>query len=376
MVDEFAGGVLKELDYRNEAYHAKRLADNMARFPEITVPRIYDELSGSRVLTMEFVRGIKISDADGAARGRLRHRGARARVHPGGHQAGAHRRLLPRRPASRQPHGGPGDQRLVFLDLGLVGQLSAPQRVDLLGLIYAVKEVDIRGIADGLIALGKPTAEFDEPQFRADIDRLARQYLVYGTADSIGGALTVVHERRVRQRPAARQQPDARDQGDRSRPRRRPVPSSPDVDLAQPRRSRRRQAALLESLEPDNVAKRCRARPSGRQGARPGARRRSRRRRSSGSTSFNQGKIAVEVDTSRAHRRRSTEVSGLGRQATVGLIVVGQLIGTAIAMTILLQPALAAFTGLAYAAMIAFAVTLLVSFWVLFRLLLRGGSDA
>src|SRR4029079_5086364 len=73
---------------------------------------------------------------------------------------------------------------------GLIGQLSGPQRVDLLGLIYAVKGVDIQGIADGLLALGKPTPEFDETRFRADVDRLARQYLIYGKADSIGGALT------------------------------------------------------------------------------------------------------------------------------------------------------------------------------------------
>ena len=68
MVREFAGGVLKELDYRNEAYHAKRLADNMARFPEITVPRIYDDLSGTRVITMEFITGIKISKVERSAR--------------------------------------------------------------------------------------------------------------------------------------------------------------------------------------------------------------------------------------------------------------------------------------------------------------------
>jgi hypothetical protein len=65
----------------------------------------------------------------------------------------------------------------------------------------------------------------------------------------------------------------------------------------------------------------------------------------------------------------------MGRQATVGIIVVGQLIGTAIAMTILLQPALSAFTGVAYAAMIAFGITLIVSFWVLFRVLVGGPED-
>ena len=64
IVDEFAAGVLKELDYRNEAYHARRLADGMTRFPEIHVPVVYDDLSGERVLTMEFVKGIKISKVD------------------------------------------------------------------------------------------------------------------------------------------------------------------------------------------------------------------------------------------------------------------------------------------------------------------------
>ena len=74
----------------------------------------------------------------------------------------------------------------------------------------------------------------------------------------------------------------------------------------------------------------------------------------------------VEVDTKGLERSISS-VSDIGRQATVGVIVVGQLIGTAIVMAILLQPELEQFQGVAYLAMIAFAVTLVVSFVVLFR---------
>jgi len=48
MVMEFAGGVLKELDYTNEAYHAKRLADNMARFRTSRSPRFYARNSSSK----------------------------------------------------------------------------------------------------------------------------------------------------------------------------------------------------------------------------------------------------------------------------------------------------------------------------------------
>ena len=65
------------------------------------------------------------------------------------------------------PHPGniladPESKQIIFLDLGLVGQLNSQQRVDLLGLIYAIKEIDIPGIGDGLLALGKPTRQFDE----------------------------------------------------------------------------------------------------------------------------------------------------------------------------------------------------------------------
>ena len=55
--------------------------------------------------------------------------------------------------------------------------------------------------------------------------------------------------------------------------------------------------------------------------------------------------------------------------------MVGQLIGTAIVMAILLQPSLTQFQGVAYMAMIAFAVTLIVSFVVLFRLFFAPPDD-
>ena len=82
---------------------------------------------------------------------------------------------------------------------------------------------------------------------------------------------------------------------------------------------------------------------------------------------FNKGKFVVEVDTEGLERSIAS-VSAIGRQGTVGVIVVGQLIGTAIVMAILLQPSLTQFQGVAYVAMIAFAVSLVVSFVVLFRL--------
>ena len=276
------------------------------------------------------------------------------------------------------PHPGnlmadPEDKRLVFLDIGLVGQLTSTQRVDLLGLIYAVKEVDIPAIADGLIALGKPTPEFDEAQFRTDVDRLARQYLVFGGVELVRRRALGVHGRGVRQRAPARQSLTlaikATVQAEETA-----RALSPTVDVAEAAMTEAK-AALLASLEPDRVQKQLTST------AARMSKELARRVPSLESAAFqwidqfNKGKLTVELDTSQL-TQSVDKLGGLGRQATVGLIVVGQLIGTAIAMVILLQPALAAFSGFAYVAMIAFAVTLLVSFYVLFQMLFwRAGDD-
>ena len=61
MVSEFAAGVIKELDYRNEAYHMLRLADNMSAVPGVTSPSCTSSSAQARVLTMEFVVGVKIT---------------------------------------------------------------------------------------------------------------------------------------------------------------------------------------------------------------------------------------------------------------------------------------------------------------------------
>ena len=162
IVAEFARGVLKELDYRNEAYHARRLADGMTRFPEVHVPIVYDELSGERVITMEFVHGIKISKAD-----ELRAAGFDTTALGTVFIRAIIKQVLVDGFFHGDPHPGniladPDSKQIIFLDLGLVGQLNSQQRVDLLGLIYSIKEIDIPGIGDGLMALGKPTRQFDE----------------------------------------------------------------------------------------------------------------------------------------------------------------------------------------------------------------------
>jgi predicted unusual protein kinase regulating ubiquinone biosynthesis (AarF/ABC1/UbiB family) len=85
---------------------------------------------------------------------------------------------------------------------------------------------------------------------------------------------------------------------------------------------------------------------------------------------FSRGRITVELDTSEFDRSFG-KAANVGRQATIGVIVVGQLIGCAIVMGTLLQPALAEFQLFGLLAMAAFGMSLALSFFVL-RRVLRG----
>jgi hypothetical protein len=81
---------------------------------------------------------------------------------------------------------------------------------------------------------------------------------------------------------------------------------------------------------------------------------------------FGKGQLVVKVDTSDLGPQIE-RINGLGRQIAIGMLVAGQLIGTAILAIVLLQPAASAFVGVGYFAIIAFGAVLLVSLYVLYR---------
>lgn len=62
VTDNTVGRILLELDYRNEANNAKRFRE-LFQSRDVCVPQVYEELSTSKVLTMEWMEGIPLADA-------------------------------------------------------------------------------------------------------------------------------------------------------------------------------------------------------------------------------------------------------------------------------------------------------------------------
>lgn len=81
IVEEFAKTLEKELDYTIEAANMERMASQFQHDKTIHIPKVYRAESSERVLTMEFINGIKASDIDaidraGLDRKRITRRGA------------------------------------------------------------------------------------------------------------------------------------------------------------------------------------------------------------------------------------------------------------------------------------------------------------
>jgi ubiquinone biosynthesis protein len=177
IVLEFGTTLLRELDYTIEAYNARRLTRVLEPVEGIRVPEVVYELSSSGVLTLEFIHGVKSTDsaaidAAGFDREVLADRVVRAAVkmlvidgffhgdpHPGNVFVDLHN----------------GD--VVMLDTGMVGELTFQQRIKLGSLLLAVRNGDVRGLAQTLKSLSTPYRETDDARYYVDFERALTPYL-------------------------------------------------------------------------------------------------------------------------------------------------------------------------------------------------------
>ena len=156
MLEQFSSGVLEELDYRGEAYNALRLAENMQGLPGVHVPSIYGDLSTSKVITQEFVKGVKASDVESIQAAGL-DCDLIAR--------NALRALIKQLPVDGFFHADPHPGNLLvdldtgvltFIDLGMMGELDLQKRLRLGQLMVVAQQGSVEGMADALRGMSTP----------------------------------------------------------------------------------------------------------------------------------------------------------------------------------------------------------------------------
>lgn len=174
MLAELRKSLLRELDYRQEAHNLSAFREQLKGFEQIIIPAPIADYSTSRVLTMDYVPGTKITemsplarmDFDGEA---LAEELFRAYLN----------QILVEGFFHADPHPGnvfiTADYRIALLDLGMVGQISPRLQEDLLQLLLAISEGHGEDAARIAIKIGEPRREFDQTEFTRRISEIVAQ---------------------------------------------------------------------------------------------------------------------------------------------------------------------------------------------------------
>lgn len=174
MLGDLRRSLLRELDFQREAGNLRRLRKSLIEYEKIVIPEPVEDYTTSRVLTMEYIEGKKITDvsplrlmdldttelADEVFRAYLK-------------------QILVDGFFHADPHPGnvfiTKDDRIALLDLGMVSHIGTRFREKLLRLLLANSEGRGDEAADAAMRMGEPKANFDKNDYKQRVANLVTQ---------------------------------------------------------------------------------------------------------------------------------------------------------------------------------------------------------
>ena len=153
LIDELGRRVFEEMDYFNEAANAERFAELHAHNPRIAVPEIHRELTSRRVLTMEWIEGVKLTrleavKAMGIDPDELVDVGVNCSL----------QQLLEHGFFHADPHPGNllalADGRLAYLDFGMMSEVTRESRTGLIQAVVHLVNRNFDALSKDFVTLG------------------------------------------------------------------------------------------------------------------------------------------------------------------------------------------------------------------------------
>lgn len=160
IVDEFGIKLFEEIDYCNEGKNAEKFADNFRDDPTVKVPIIHWKYSTVRILTLEWIHGIKLTDtasirAAGLDTDKLIEVGVVSGL----------RQLLEHGFFHADPHPGNlfalADGRMAYIDFGMMDQLEQYTKETIVSCVVYLINQDYTELAKNFVKLGFLTSDTD-----------------------------------------------------------------------------------------------------------------------------------------------------------------------------------------------------------------------
>jgi predicted unusual protein kinase regulating ubiquinone biosynthesis (AarF/ABC1/UbiB family) len=153
LIDELGKRVFEEMDYCNEASNAEAFAALHSHNPRIAVPRIHREATSRRVLTMEWIDGVKLTNLEavrelGIDPDELVQVGVNCSL----------QQLLEHGFFHADPHPGNllalADGRLAYLDFGMMSEVSRESRTGLIQAVVHLVNRNFGKLSKDFVSLG------------------------------------------------------------------------------------------------------------------------------------------------------------------------------------------------------------------------------
>ncbi|WP_405304654.1 ABC1 kinase family protein [Methanobrevibacter sp.] len=189
MIDEFEYSMNIELDFTNELVNMKQLEENFSEDETVHIPIAYSDYSTSKVLTMEFIDGTKLSevsesDSEEFDKPLLAKRLIDSFM----------KQVLLDGFFHADPHAGNviilDDNVLCYIDLGSVGILDDGFRKDLCDLLMLIADQDVNGVINQFRYMGILNYAMDTTRLKRDLRDLFFRYF----SQSSGGLNEILNK--------------------------------------------------------------------------------------------------------------------------------------------------------------------------------------
>ena len=168
IVAEYQRAMRRELDFGREQRNIQQFAHDFSGDPTVCIPRTYPAFSARRVLTMELLDGIKLSESDrlaaaGVDLDQIARRGAAICL----------KMIFDHGFYHADPH--PGNLlamdgcRIGLLDFGMVGRIDERLHEDVSELLVALSDLDAEHMTSMILRLGKTPIDLDRSALSLDV---------------------------------------------------------------------------------------------------------------------------------------------------------------------------------------------------------------
>ena len=182
LVKEFEHNIKNELNFKLEAMNLNRFYNLFKDDKRIKVPKLYKEYSTSKIVTMEYINGIKVSNIDKLTNSNI----DKKKIAKVGFELLCEQ-IFKYKFFHADPHPGnilvTFDSKVVFIDFGSMGSITKSQQQLLIEMMYNITNKDEEKAAINVLNMTNYSSDIDKNSFVKDMSIMINNYMYSSLKD-------------------------------------------------------------------------------------------------------------------------------------------------------------------------------------------------